>query len=216
MTILRDPVESQLRAFGLRLRELRARRGWTLEDLGHRSGLSAAFLSRLESSDRQASVAAVLTLARVFGVSLASMFETSIAQEPCLIVRADEAKSKELNGLTYAPLSDSDRFFNVQPLRVTVSVAREGDEHFRHEGSEWIHLLSGQLTLSLAGTLYQLEPGDSAHFDSRLPHRLIARGRRDAELLLVASPFSEAAAFAQSRDTRGHRAVSLADRMNSS
>jgi uncharacterized cupin superfamily protein len=53
-------------------------------------------------------------------------------------------------------------------------------EHYKHDG-EWIYLLSGRLTLSLAGKTYDLEPGDAAHFDSRLPHRLIARGTRKAE-----------------------------------
>ncbi len=50
--------------------------------------------------------------------------------------------------------------------------------------------LSGRLTLSLAGKTYDLSPGDAAHFDSRLPHRLIAPGPEDAEVLLVASPVS--------------------------
>ncbi len=54
-------------------------------------------------------------------------------------------------------------------------------------------MLTGQLTLSLAGRTYDLAPGDAAHFDSRLPHRLIARGRADAELILVASPLSQSA-----------------------
>jgi hypothetical protein len=40
----------------------------------------------------------------------------------------------------------------------------------------------------LAGKIYDWEPGDAAHFDSRPPHRLIARGTYDAEVLLVASP----------------------------
>lgn len=47
---------------------------------------------------------------------------------------------------------------------------------------------SGKLTLSLAGKTYDLEPGDAAHFDSRLPHRLMARGGRAAEVLVVAAP----------------------------
>jgi quercetin dioxygenase-like cupin family protein len=148
----------------------------------------------------------------VFGISVAAMFEGPAAEGPCLIVRASEAVAKKLNGLTYAPLSDADRFFNVQPLRVRISTTRKDNEHFRHEGSEWIHVLSGQLTLSLAGKLYQLEVGDSAHFDSRLSHRLIARGRRDAEILLVASPFSETATLTQRSGFREHRAIPLADR----
>ncbi|HEY0792403.1 MAG TPA: cupin domain-containing protein [Chthoniobacterales bacterium] len=207
MTILRDPLESQLRAFGAHLRELRSQRGWTLDELARRSGLSSAFLSRLESGDRQASIAAVLTLARVFRVSLSSMFEPPFTAEPCLIVRAADAAPQTADGLTYASLSDADRFFNLQPLRVTVSPTREGSDHFQHEGEEWIYVLSGQLTLSLAGQTHELEPGDSAHFNSWLPHRLIARGSREAELLLVASPLSEPGGRSRRPAFRERRAI---------
>jgi transcriptional regulator with XRE-family HTH domain len=55
---------------------LRSAKGWTLEELAERSGLSKPFLSRLESGDRQPSIAAVLTLARVFGVPMGSLFES--------------------------------------------------------------------------------------------------------------------------------------------
>jgi transcriptional regulator with XRE-family HTH domain len=196
MTIVRDPIQLQLDSFGVRLKELRLQRGWTLQHLAEQSGLSKTFLSRLESGGRQASIAAVLTLARVFGVSLASMFENQMATEPCLIVRAAEAVSSTANGLTYTPLSNAQRFFNLQPIRLTVSPKRKGTEHYHHEGEEWIYILSGRLTLSLAGKTYDLEPGDAAHFDSRLPHRLIARGSQDVDVLLVASPFAETGSVA--------------------
>jgi transcriptional regulator with XRE-family HTH domain len=191
MTIVRDPIQLQLDSFGVRLKELRLQRGWTLQDLAGQSGLSKTFISRLESGSRQASIAAVLTLARVFGISLASMFESEVATEPCLIVRGAEAIWKSAQGLTYTPLSNAARFFNLQPIRINISPSRKGNEHFHHDGEEWIYLLSGRLTLSLAGKSYDLKAGDAAHFDSRLPHRLIAKGSQDAEVLLVASPFSE-------------------------
>ncbi|HUB68589.1 MAG TPA: XRE family transcriptional regulator [Candidatus Methylacidiphilales bacterium] len=191
MTLFRDPVQLQLASFGSALRDLRQNRGWSLQELASRSGLSKTFLSRLENGDRQASIAAVLTLARIFNVSLASMFETEVASEPCLIVRANEVAPQTANGLTYTPLSNAERFFNLQPIRLIVSPQRKGHEHFHHDGEEWVYLLSGRLTLSLAGKTYDLEPGDAAHFDSRQHHRLIARGTQDAEVLLVASPFPE-------------------------
>jgi transcriptional regulator with XRE-family HTH domain len=191
MTLIRDAIQLQLASFGAALRELRQNRNWSLQELAARSGLSKTFLSRLETGDRQASISAVLTLARIFDVSLATMFETQVASEPCLIVRAAEAAPQSVNGLTYTPLSNAERFFNLQPIRLTVSPKRKGKDHFHHDGEEWIYLLSGRLTLSLAGKSYDLGPGDAAHFDSRLPHRLIARGTADAEVLLVASPFSE-------------------------
>lgn len=182
-----DEIQIQLASFGARLKQLRLRRGWTLQELAARSALSKPFLSRLESGGRQASIAAALTLSRIFGVSLASLFETTEAEAPCAIMRAADATERTANGLKYTPLSGG-RFFNMQPLRVKVSPSRRGHEHYHHEGEEWIYVLSGKLTLSLAGRTYDLEPGDAAHFESRLPHRLIARGRCDAEVLVVAAP----------------------------
>ena len=105
-----------------------------------------------------------------------------------MIVRGADAVEKSINGLKYVPLSNAGRFFNLQPIKVTVPVSRRGNEHYHHDGEEWIYVLSGALTLSLAGKTYDLAPGDAAHFDSRLPHRLIATGKKDAEVLLVASP----------------------------
>src|SRR5580693_2104905 len=96
-------IKSQLHSFGARLRELRLQKGWTLEELACRSGLSRAFLSRLESGGRQASIAAALTLSRIFNVSLASLFESELATEPCVIVRAAEAIERTAKGLVYCP-----------------------------------------------------------------------------------------------------------------
>ena len=189
-------IESQLCSFGTRLRDLRRQRGWTLEELAARGGLSKAHLSRLESGERQASIAVILTFSRVFNVSLASLFESpapaqsSMATPPCVVMRASDQVEKMTNGLKYVPLSGAARFFNLQPLRITISPSRSGNEHYHHDGEEWIYVLSGRLTLSLAGKTYDLEPGDAAHFESRLPHRLIARGEEDAQVLAVASTIS--------------------------
>jgi transcriptional regulator with XRE-family HTH domain len=197
MISLHEQIQLQLCSFGARLQDLRLQRNWTLQELAERSGLSKAFLSRLETGDRQASIAAVLTLSRIFGVSLASLFESEPATDPCVIVRAEEAVEQKVNGLAYVPLSRAGRFLSLQPIRVRISRFRHGEEHYHHEGEEWFYLLSGSLTLSLAGKTYDLEPGDAAHFDSRLPHRLIARGPKDAELLLVASPLSQSVAVSR-------------------
>jgi transcriptional regulator with XRE-family HTH domain len=202
MTILEHEVQNQLGSFGARLRELRLQRGWTLQELAGQSGLSKTFLSRLESGGRQASIAAVLTLSRIFDVSLAFLFESQLAVEPCVIVRGAEAVEVSSNGLYYVPLSNAGRFFNLRPMRVRIPLARRGNEHYHHDGEEWLYVLAGSLTLSLAGKTYDLERGDAVHFDSRLPHRLMARGRQDADVLLVAAPLSGAVAPSSARQRR--------------
>ena len=183
-------VKNQLAAFGANLRARRLQKGWTLEELALQSGLSKPFLSRLESGNRQASIAAVLTLSQVFNVSITEMFETQIALEPCLIVRKSETVAHRAQGLTYVPLSQAGHSFNLRPIRVTVSPERDGHEHFRHEGEEWIYVLSGEITLSLADEKYDLDAGDAVHFDSRLPHRVIPRSKTAPEILLVSSPLA--------------------------
>jgi len=183
-----EKIQQQLASFGARLRELRSQRGLTLQELADQSGLSKPFLSRLESGDRQASIAAALTLSRIFRVSLASLFEVPVADPLCTIVRAADAVEQTVNGLKYTPLSDVGRLFNVQPIRVKVSPSRRGHEHYHHAGEEWVYVLRGKLTLSLLGKTYDLDEGDAAHFESRLPHRLNARGGNEAEVLIVAAP----------------------------
>jgi transcriptional regulator with XRE-family HTH domain len=196
-----------LAAFGTRLGDLRSGRGWTLEELAERTGLSKPFLSRLEGGERQASIAVVLTLARTYGVSLAEMFEPAGDDEPCVIIRGDEGREVRGDGLTYRPLSNKSRFGNLQPIRLTVSAKRQGDEMYQHEGEEWVYVLSGRLRLLLAGKSYDLDAGDAGHFDSRQPHRLTALGGRDAELILVACPLPEPASSMHSRPVRARRAI---------
>jgi len=113
-----------------------------------------------------------------------------------------------MNGLKYVTLSNAGRFFNLQPIKVTVPLTRRGQEHYHHDGEEWVYVLTGSLTLSLAGKTYDLEPGDAAHFDSRLPHRLIARGKSDAEVLLVASPVASGSPAGQPKVSQ-NRAIPL-------
>jgi len=180
-----DEIKRQLSFFGARLRELRLGHALTLEDLAVRSGLSKAFLSRLESGGRQASIPVAVTLSKIFRVSLAYFFEGSATAAP--VIRGADRVEKSAKGLKYAPLSDTSRLFNVLPMLVKVSPSRRGNEHYHHRGVEWLYVLNGQLRLSISGSTFDLEPGDAAHFDSHLPHRLIARGGLEAEVLVVAA-----------------------------
>jgi len=63
-------IEATLASIGDRLRAARDRLGLTLHQLSERSGLSKAHLSRLESGERQPSIAALLELSSTLGVSV--------------------------------------------------------------------------------------------------------------------------------------------------
>lgn len=179
-------MEAEIARIGARLRRLRAERGWRLEDLAERTGLSKAYLSRLESGERQPSLGALSSVARAYGVSFSSLFESEPEAGNRAIVRAADNLVQRGRGLLYTNLSSKSWTFNMQPLRVVVPAEREEDVVYQHEGEQWLYTLSGRLSLKFGDEECVLEPGDAAHFDAETPHRLRALGGRDAEIILVA------------------------------
>ncbi len=184
-TIDHAQLQPQLTKLGIRLRSLRHQNGWTLGDLAARTGVSEAYLSRLESGERQPSLAVLLTLTQAYNLELSSLFEPERETNPRVVVRAGSKAVQQGNGLSYTPLSGSSRFASLHPIRVTVQADRQDDCLYEHDGEEWLYVLSGQLGLTLIDEKYILQPGDAAHFDARKPHRLSALGGGDVEIILV-------------------------------
>ena len=176
----------EITGLGERLRELRVRAGWTLDETARQTALSKSYLSRLEDGDRQPSLAALLSISRAFGVSLSALFVEGQETRSDVVTRADQTRPQQGNGLVYRSLSSAARPVNMQPVRVTVPAERNGTERYQHEGEEWLYVLAGTLQLTLTDDTFTLSPGDAAHFDAREPHRLTAVGDEDAELILVA------------------------------
>ena len=180
-------LQYDLSRIGARLRALRRERGWTLEDLAERTGLSRAYLSRLEAGERQPSLSALSEVAHAYGISFSSLFVPEPEAQNGVIVRGRDATVQRGQGLSYTRLSTSDWTFNLQPMRVVVPAGRgEGEAPYRHEGEQWLYVLSGKLRLELSGEEFVLDPGDAAHFDADQPHRLTALDGQDAEVILVA------------------------------
>ncbi len=179
-----DRLNADLVKLGTRLRKLREERGWRLEDLAERTGLSRPYLSRLESGERQPSLTALFSVAQAYGVTFASLFEPEPVVENGVLVRGSESPLQR--GLLYTNLSKGSWAFNLQPLKILVPAERGEGELYQHEGEQWLYVLNGRLSLKIAEEELLLEPGDAAHFDADKPHRLTALDGRDAELILVA------------------------------
>ena len=187
MTAEEDGAQAEMMRLGSRLRDLRTARSWTQEELARRAGLSKSYLSRIEDGDRQPSLASLLSLSQAFDVALAALFTVSAAEKAhCVVLRAGSVPAQAGNGLRYTPLSPPNGSMEMQPIRVVVPAGREDGEGYRHDGEEWLFVLSGTLRLALADETHTLHPGDTAHFDARVPHRLSALDGCDAELILVA------------------------------
>lgn len=145
------------------LRELRKRRGFTLEDVSQRSGVSAAVISKLERNQTLAELDTLYKLSRVFGMSatdLLSLAENQFAH------RVSE-KSYSSDGFHFRRI----RYANIMAL---LGRANRGATTRRPEihsdDTEICWVLEGKLRLSLPHECYDLKAGESLQFDAILEH----------------------------------------------
>jgi transcriptional regulator with XRE-family HTH domain len=167
------------------LREERVRAGLTLEQLALRSGLSTPHLSRLESGDRQPSVAALITLSRALGISVSTLLGEGRGESPLAVYSADEP-THMANGLAVSSCSGFPGSSTLEALRITIDPDRVPPLFARHRGEEWIFVIGGLLRLEYGDDVHLLEPGSSAHFDAERPHRLAAQDAT-TEIVVVAA-----------------------------
>jgi transcriptional regulator with XRE-family HTH domain len=166
-----------------RLRELRRERGITLNALSELVGISAPHLSRLEKGERQPSIGALLQIARVYGVSVSHLVEEHDESDYYYLPAEDAVGHAGQDG----------RYTVLSGPRATISVVRvelaggKPTKDARHAGEEWLHVLSGPVTLVLSGEKLGLDLGDSVHFDSARPHRLVAESGGSATVLICST-----------------------------
>ena len=177
-------TEAVLAGLAPHLRQLRVARGWTLESLAAATDLSVPYLSRLESGQRQPSLAALLTLAHAYGLTVSELLGERRTAPPG-VVRSADAPVHHLDGLRLQALTASDAAPGLTALRVAVDGDRPAAPARVHPGHEWLHVLSGRLRVLLGSAPLELEAGDAVTFDARTPHQLYSADRADVELLLV-------------------------------
>jgi quercetin dioxygenase-like cupin family protein len=124
-------------------------------------------------------------VAKAYGVTFPSLFEPESEAENLVVVRASDGEVQRGNGLFYTRLSEGGWAYNLQLLRVVGPADREGEAIYRHEGEQWLYVLSGRLCFGMERQEVVLEEGDAAHFDADKPHRLGAMDGRDADVIVV-------------------------------
>ncbi len=161
---------------GTRLRVTRNARGWTLDELASRAGMSPSTLSRLESGKRQATLELLLPLTRQLGIKIDDLVRS---ETPDPRVRRPMIRS---DGMLITPMTAEAS--PVLAFRIVYAPRAETPEPKVHEGYEWLYVLSGRLHLRLGTRDLVLARGEAAEFDTLVPHAMWASGK-PAEVLSI-------------------------------
>ncbi len=187
---------------GERIKQLRLKKAMGLVELGKHTGLSASFLSQLETGRVVPTLRNLARIALVFSKDLSYFFEP----EPKTLFRIQRGKDR----IRLPQSGTDDPSYYFESLGYLVP-DRQLDPYFaeflpnvkqrrahQHPGCEFLYVLEGELDITHGDSRHRLEAGDAVYFDSNTPHSYSTTGEVGAKSLIVtlhgaAAPQSTAA-----------------------
>jgi transcriptional regulator with XRE-family HTH domain len=176
---------------GERIRRLRLKRSMGLVELGRHAGLSASFLSQLETGRVVPTLRNLARVAMVFGRDLSYFFEP----EPHPLFRVH--RRNERVRLPQSGVEDPTYYFEslaymvpdrqLDPYYAEFVPAKKSTDvrpHV-HPGYEFLYLLQGELEIRHGERVHTMAAGDSAYFDAGTAHAYRCSGGTPAVALIV-------------------------------
>ena len=175
---------------GGRVRELRRRRGLTLEELAGQSGVSRAMISKLERGEKNPTLVVAARLAEGLGVTLSHLAGMEERREVVVVPREKRMAMRDPEtGFERQLLSPNFVGRGVEFIRNEIpenSTSGEFPPH-RRGVEEHIVVERGNLRAMLADEEYLLGAGDALYFAADVPHRFDNAGAGPCSYYLVIS-----------------------------
>ena len=178
---------------GEKIRELREKKGLSLQDMAGRTGYTSALLSQVENHLISPPLGALIKIAKALEVKVGTFFGDE-PRESYAIVRRDERKhisryaSKEgvSYGYSYESLGFDKKDRQMEPFLVTLEPATVKSEKLSsHDGEEFIFILEGEMEAILGDHKDILYPGDCIYYDSTIPHKVQCHREIPTKILAV-------------------------------
>ena len=197
MTLSRNQeISLAVKAFkiGNKVRELRQKNRFTLQDLAIKTGLSKPFLSQIENDHVVPPIATLLKLARALTVGMGFFFQDEIGSDKISITRQRERilverrphQEKGEVDYIYIALETKKTNKNMEPFLVEFPIRDTEDMVFMsHEGEEFLYVTEGSVEFRTVDRVETLEAGDSIYFESDISHSFRCVSETPAKALAV-------------------------------
>ena len=195
--MLSPTLREGLKTYGIgpKIRAIRLKKKMGLVELGRHTGLSPAMLSKIERGQVFPTLPTLLRIALVFSVGLDYFFAGSREKPVVGVVRHKDRlrfpekaggrdQAYEFESLDYPADERRLNGYYVEFLPIAADKVRL----HQHGGGEFIYMLSGTLTVQIAGEEHTLEARDSIYFDSTTPHGYRRAGAKTCTAIVVTTP----------------------------
>ena len=178
---------------GERIRGLRKAKGLSIADVAEQSGIPESTLYSIESHLVSPPLGNIVSLAKVFEISVGAFFGESGDSPYCIVRSGDRKTVSRFNstdgksgGYSYQSLGHQKKNRHMEPFLVTLTPAEPSQVvSNQHIGEEIIFVLEGKVEVRLLDQTEILNPGDSIYYDSTMPHFVSCHGDEPARILAV-------------------------------
>lgn len=169
------------KAIGDRIRMAREEKGLSIQDLADRAGCSDEYLGWVEGNQVESPVALLLQLAKALQLDSGAFL--MIHGSP--VKRLEEA-AKRTKHYSYETLTEPEEDKHLMAFSVTIrpKTTHEGVS-YRHEGEEFVYVLSGELDITVGEDKKRLTARESLRFNANVDHLLSNPGEVVTELLVI-------------------------------
>jgi transcriptional regulator with XRE-family HTH domain/KaiC/GvpD/RAD55 family RecA-like ATPase len=178
-------------ALGMRLKELRSRRGISQTELAKLVGVTPSTISQVESDLIYPSLPALVKMAEVLSVEVSSFFQESAGVANRVVFPGTEAvdvKFQDLpegtiHGKLLTPVDFEPR---AEPYLIEIPPKKTLPSHFFiHKGEELGYVLSGKLQLKLQRAVHNARSGDIIYLTADMPSQWKNPGPGTARVLWI-------------------------------
>jgi transcriptional regulator with XRE-family HTH domain len=161
---------------GMQIKRQRQAQDLKLADVAKIADISQGMLSKIENAQVSTSLDTLSRLCDVLGLPLSKLFSEYDQQDgSALLVKADQGMEVVRRGTekghTYHLLNHTrGPKKSFEAYMVSMDDASEEFPTFSHPGTEFLHLLEGELIYRHGNQLYRMEAGDSLTFEGEIPH----------------------------------------------
>ncbi|MHA6126512.1 helix-turn-helix domain-containing protein [Pseudomonas fluorescens group sp. PF-1] len=161
---------------GLQIKRQRQAQDLKLSDVAKIADISQGMLSKIENAQVSTSLDTLSRLCDVLGLPLSKLFSEYDQQDgSAQLVKADQGMEVVRRGTekghTYHLLNHTrGPKKSFEAYMVSMDDASEEFPTFSHPGTEFLHLLEGELIYRHGNQLYRMEAGDSLTFEGEIPH----------------------------------------------
>lgn len=179
-------------SLGSKIKQLRTAAGLSYGDLAEASGLQQSQIALIESGEVSPSISTLIKISRRLGVRLGTLLDGTETKSPVitdlktLTPTVNVSNPAAGNHLDFFSLAGAKNDRYMEPFYISIDYTDNDRKNYStHEGEEFIFVLEGTVDLYYGTEKHTLGFGESAYYDSIVPHLVTVPNKESTAKLLA-------------------------------